>query len=59
MWHNILSHCEVLNISEHWLILWKYFKSKRKIITFYTTLTDNSTKYLVMCKVYTDVGGIK
>ena len=25
----------------------------------YTTLTNFSTKYLVMCKVYTDVGGIK
>ena len=25
----------------------------------YTTLTDFNTKYLVMCKVYTDVGGIK
>ena len=25
----------------------------------YTTLTDLSTKYLVMCKVYTDVGGLK
>ena len=25
---------------------------------FYTTLTIFSTKYLVMCKVYTDVGGI-
>ena len=25
---------------------------------FYNTLTNFSTKYLVMCKVYTDVGGI-
>ena len=25
----------------------------------YTTLTNFSTIYLVMCKVYTDVGGIK
>ena len=25
----------------------------------YTTLNDFSTKYLVMCKVYIDVGGIK
>ena len=24
----------------------------------YTTLTNFSTKYLMMCKVYTDVGGI-
>ena len=29
------------------------------IILDYTTLTNFSTKYLVMCKVYTDVGGIK
>ena len=26
---------------------------------FYTTLTNFSTKYLVICKVYTDAGGIK
>ena len=25
----------------------------------YTTLTNFSTKYLVMCKVYTEIGGIK
>ena len=25
----------------------------------YTTLTNFSTKYLTMCKVYTDEGGIK
>ena len=28
------------------------------ISKLYTTLTDFSIKYLVMCKVYTDVGGI-
>ena len=28
-------------------------------IGVYTTLTNFSTKYLVMCKVYTDVSGIK
>ena len=26
---------------------------------YYTTFTNLNTKYLVMCKVYTDVGGIK
>ena len=26
---------------------------------FYTTLTNFRTKYLMMCNVYTDVGGIK
>ena len=28
-------------------------------ILFYTTLSNFSTKYRMMCKVYTDVGGIK
>ena len=28
-------------------------------ITFYTTFTNFGMKYLLMCKVYTDVGGIK
>ena len=28
-------------------------------IHYYTTLTTFSTKYLMMCKVYTDVDGIK
>ena len=28
-------------------------------IGFYTILTNFSTNYLVMCKVYTDVGAIK
>ena len=27
--------------------------------TIYTTFTNFSMKYLVMCKVYTDIGGIK
>ena len=31
---------------------------KTVCICFYTTFTNFSTKYLVMCKVYTDVGGI-
>ena len=26
---------------------------------YYTTLTDFGTKYLMICKVYTDVGGIR
>ena len=34
------------------------YKSNTKS-NFYTTHTNFSTKYLVMCKVYTDVGGIK
>ena len=29
------------------------------LVYSYTTLTNFSTKYLVMCKVYTDVSGIK
>ena len=35
------------------------YPSSGKYKIFYTTLTNFSTKYLVMCKVYTDVGGIK
>ena len=35
------------------------FGSSMVDIRIYTTLTNFSTKYLVMCKVYTDVGGIK
>ena len=27
--------------------------------SFYTTFTNFSMKYLVMCKVYTNIGGIK
>ena len=29
------------------------------VIAFYTTFTNFSMKYHLMCKVYTDVGGIK
>ena len=29
------------------------------IVLLYTTFTSFSMKYLTMCKVYTDVGGIK
>ena len=43
-----------------------YFEPFRKVgntiimaYQFYTTFTNFSTKYLVMCNVYTDVGGIK
>ena len=31
----------------------------RSYIYTYTTFTNFSMKYLVICKVYTDVGGIK
>ena len=37
----------------------EFLITKHPINCLYTTLTDFSTKYLVMCKVYTDVGGIK
>ena len=33
--------------------------SRSIIKTFYAALTNLSMKYLMMCKVYTDVGGIK
>ena len=32
---------------------------KQLSLTTFTNLTNFSTKYLMMCKVYTDVGGIK
>ena len=35
------------------------FAKRTVSITIYTTITNFSTKYLLMCKVYTDVGGIK
>ena len=31
----------------------------KPIFDYYTTLMNVSTNYLVMCNVYTDVGGIK
>ena len=31
----------------------------KQTVQLYTTLTNLSTKYHVMCKVYTEVGGIK
>ena len=34
-------------------------KHKTLNINLYTTLNNFSMKYLMMCKVYTDVGGIK
>ena len=41
------------------ILLFKRFYKIYKIIRFYTTLTNLSTAYPVMCKVYTDVGGMK
>ena len=41
------------------LFLYFLICSFRSVKINYTTLTDLNTKYPVMCKVYTDVGGIK
>ena len=51
------------------LVLCRFLKLKPKCVHItvrsvhtqytYTTLTNISTKYIVICKVYTDVGGIK
>ena len=49
--HYILNPPRTLVLSE--------IHSYLMVIEHYTTLTNLSTKYLVMCKVYTDVGGIK
>ena len=38
---------------------WKFMIRVELEKKFYTTLTNFSSKYLVMRKVYTDVGGIK
>ena len=42
-----------------WKNTYMRLKFRKQVILHYTTLTNFSTKYLVMCKVYTDVGGIK
>ena len=36
-----------------------HMRTQAKVYTSYTTLTDFSMKYLAMCMVYTDVGGIE
>ena len=41
------------------LVIYMYGQTTRGITITYTTLTNFNTKYLVMCKVYTDVGGIE
>ena len=35
------------------------FSLKKEAILLYTTLANLSTNYLVICNVYTDVGGMK
>ena len=42
-------------------IITKRYEICKPLVVYrsFTTLTNFSTKYLVMCKVYTDVGGIK
>ena len=40
--------------------IWQIIYMITKFVSWtYTTFTNFSMKYLVMCKVYTDVGGIK
>ena len=48
-----LLHTSIIGIKH------KLTKQTVKIKITYTTLTNLSRNYLVMCKVYTDVGGIK
>ena len=38
---------------------WHFDIYKKDFIQLYTTFTNFSMKYHLMCKVYTDVGGIK
>ena len=56
--NRIASVLEGLNVTSHCLD--HCDKSIRSwFMRTYTTLTNFSTVYLVMCKVYIDVGGIK
>ena len=48
-----LLHTSIIGIKH------KLTKRTVKIKFTYTTLTNLSANYLLMCKVYTDVGGIK
>ena len=55
-------HCHFFTLEKIGIIMVLYFilfQNSVMCVALYTTLTNFSTKYLVMCKVYTDVGGIK
>ena len=41
------------------LVFYCFLRKKEQVTCLYTTHTNFITKYLVMCKVYTDEGGIK
>ena len=59
--HSFIS-CQLLEKDEHQVLVKGFGLSqprKRMVRINHTTLTNFSTKHLVICKVYTDVGGIK
>ena len=66
LWNSKLLTVQTVNIEENWQVLKPvkkvdpltnrlFMKDSRN----YTTFTNLSMKYLVMCKIYTDGGGIK
>ena len=55
--HILQHHCATVSSNvenKHTKINFQLGQETNKI--YYTTLTNFSTKYLIMCKVYTDVG---
>ena len=54
LWHQVNRYKTYKNCSKLTI-----YMIQDQAIYYYTTLTNFSAKYLVMCKVYTDVGGIK
>ena len=57
--HKITFKMRYFGFVHIYAMLWITLGTPGKCVPFYTTLTNFSTKYIVMCKVYTDVGGIK
>ena len=55
--HSTLNVIKIKEVRVFTFIL--LFKRFYKIIRFYTILTNFSTAYPVMCKVYTNVGSMK
>ena len=54
MWTSLTGMILIVSVKVHNLSLWYRHDNIN-----YTSLTNFSTKYLVMCKVYTDVVGIR
>ena len=60
LWPLYIQHCSCTHaVKEKGIIQQISFSLQFCGFGNYTTFTNFSMKYLVMCKVYTDVGGIK